>query len=90
MKGNFMPMKPLTSMVAGALLLASTATAAQATRPVLAPEPAKEARLGTNGESKMFTPEIDTAIGVLFGLFVIIILIWAMKGDGDETPISPG
>jgi hypothetical protein len=85
-----MPMKPLTSMVAGALLLASTASAAEATRPVGAPEPAAEATLGKKGESAMFTPEIDTAIGVIFALFVITILIWAMKGDGEEEPISPG
>jgi hypothetical protein len=86
-----MPMKPLTSLIAGALLMASTATAAQATRPVGAPEPAAEAQLGKKGESAIFTPEIDTGLGIAFGLFVIIILIWAMDGgDDNEVPISPG
>ena len=77
-----MKFKPLTSLVAGALLVASSAAVAQSTA-VSAPEPAVE-RIDEG--SALAGDEVATTLGVLFALFVLVLFIW---GEGNEDPLSP-
>lgn len=77
--------KTLTTLAAGALLAASSVATAQAA-PV-APEPAIET-VGAAGENELMGQSVATTIGVIFGIFVIVLFIWG-SGDGNEEPISP-
>lgn len=79
--------KTLTTLAAGALLAASSVATAQSVAAPVAPEPAVET-VGTDGENGLMGQDVATTLGVLFGIFVIIIFIWG-KGSGDEDPISP-
>ena len=75
-----MPGKRLSALVALALMGASTAGAAQSVaRPANAPEPAIENVEGSALNSAQ-------TLGILFGLAVIVILIWKL---GDKEDLSP-
>jgi hypothetical protein len=82
--------KLFSALVATALLGASTAAAAQSTARPVAPEPSTE-RLDTTDGSALDSAE---TLGVVFGLLVVVILIWKL-GDKDDlvapptTPTSP-
>ena len=75
-----MKRKIFTSLVAGALLAASSAGVAQT---AAAPEPAFE----TVSAENRLSDEAATTLGVLFGIFVVIIFIWGAGGSDD--PLSP-
>ena len=77
-----MKLKPITSLVAGALLVASTAAIAQSA-PAPAPQPAVET---VDEGSALMGDEVATTLGVLFGIFVLVLFIW---GQEDEGPLSP-
>lgn len=79
--------KTLTILAAGALLAASSAATAQSAAAPAAPEPAVET-VGTAGENRLMGRDVATTLGVLFGIFVLVIFIWS-GGDVDEEPISP-
>jgi hypothetical protein len=72
-----MPGKTLSALVAVALLGASTAAAAQTT-PAPAPQPAMET---IEEGSALNSAE---TLGIVFGLIVLVILIWQL-GDKDEV-----
>ena len=78
-----MPGKRLSALVALALMGASTAGAAQSVaKPATAPEPAIE-----NVEGSALNSE--QTLGILFGLIVIVILIWKLGDKEDLTPAPP-
>lgn len=80
--------KSLTTLAAGALLAASSAATAQSAV-VSAPQPAIET-VGEAGENRLMGGDVATTLGVLFGIFVLVIFVWGSgDGDGDDEPISP-
>ena len=80
-----MPGKRLSALVALALMGASTAGAAQSVAaPARAPEPAMETLSSEDG-SALSSAE---TIGALFGLIVLVILIWKL-GDKEDLVAPP-
>lgn len=80
--------KLFSALVATALIGASTAAAAQSTARPVAPEPSTES-LDTSDGSALGSEE---ALGVAFGLLVIVILIWKLGNNDDlvaPAPTSP-
>lgn len=85
-----MASKLLSSLVAGSLVLSSSVAAAQATGAPL--DPATEASLGSNGESRLAGGDPDATTAIIFGLIIFVIAIWVGRGGNDTdtgTPISP-
>lgn len=82
--------KLLTSLVAGSLIFSSSVAMAQSTGAAL--EPASEASLGSNGESRLDGGDVDATTAIIFGLIIFIIAIWVGRsGDDDDIgqPFSP-
>lgn len=79
--------KTLTTLAAGALLAASSVATAQSAAAPAAPEPAVET-VGTAGENRLMGQDTATTLGILFGIFVIVLFIWG-AGDDNEGPVSP-
>ena len=83
--------KLLSSLVAGSLVFSSSVAMAQSTGAAL--EPASEASLGSNGESRLAGGDVDATTAVIFGLIIFVIAIWVGRsGNEDEDiglPTSP-
>ena len=80
-----MASKLLSGLVAGALLLSSTAVVSQT-----APEPAVDSSLGSQGESALTGGNPEAVTAIIFGLIVIVIAIWVNRDNGGEPePESP-
>jgi hypothetical protein len=76
--------KLFSALIATALLGASTAAAAQSTANPVAPEPSTE-RLDSTDGSALGNAEV---IGTVFGLLVIVVLIWKL-GNKDDLVVPP-
>ena len=80
-----MASKLLASVIAGSLIVSSSMAAAQVGAPAL--EPATEATLGSNGESRFLDDDSDAITAIIFGLIIFTIAVWI--GRDNDPDIAP-